>query len=155
MSPHGGARGPREEAGRRGAGSHLSMGILVSKSCQRSPGRKCGSVDCCHRQRGDKRGSEHAVFRRETNLCVSRARHPGSLRRSLRQRAFNRKKKKKKKKPTNRLEARRWQCARGRKITTSSTNRTFGPQLSPAPVNMSVESYSSLDESSLRALVSA
>lgn len=31
----------------------------------------------------------------------------------------------------------------------------FGPPLRPAPVTMSVESYSSLDESSLRALVSA
>lgn len=100
MPPHGGARWPREKAGRRGAGLHLSMGILFSKSCQRSPGRTCGSVDCCHRQSGDKRRSEHAVLGRETNLCVSQARHPGSLRTSLRQRAFNRKRRRRRSQQT-------------------------------------------------------
>lgn len=86
-----------------GAGLHLSMGILFSKSCQRSPGRKCGSVDCCHRRNGDKRRPEHAVFRRETNVRVSQARHPGLLRRSLRQRAFNRKRRRRSQQTGSRL----------------------------------------------------
>lgn len=54
MSPHGGALWPLEKAGHGGAELHLSMGILFSKSCQRFPGTKCRSVDCCHRRRRDK-----------------------------------------------------------------------------------------------------
>lgn len=90
MSPHGGALWPREKAGHGGAGLHLSMGILFSKSCQRSPGISVGQLTVVIAGEETKAGLKHAVFRREKNLCVSQARHSGSLHRSLLQSAFNR-----------------------------------------------------------------
>lgn len=144
MSPHGGALWPREKAGHGGAGLHLSMGILFSKSCQRSSGRSVGQLTVVIAGEETKAGLKHAVFSREKNLCVSQARHSGSLHRSLLQSAFNRR----------RRRQQTGRCPRGQKITTRSTKRTFDPRLSPAQENMSLESYSALDESSLRALVS-
>lgn len=90
MLPHGGALWPREKAGKEGRGYTFQWEFSFEKSCQRSTGRKCGSVDCCHHRRRDKRRVETFCLQLERiSVRVKPDRHSGSLRRSLLQSVFS------------------------------------------------------------------
>lgn len=121
------------------------------KSCQRPAVGECGPVLCSHcSRRDDNRRPKYALNKRDTGLFwLTQTSFRLELRRRLRQTALKRKKERKR----NNKQLQVVQVA-DYTLRPTLTIQTFSSHLSPSRVKMSVESYSALDESSLRALVS-